>query len=146
MTDTTEIAENAIATKELEEYYHSLHSNWKNWFLLQVKQTMLAGKKQIFVSVLYSKYYKKWKTPLNFLKPTPEKYYDTATNVYVTHQKTRELIDYIESLGLNWFVGIYWDATTVFSIRYFTIHAKWPKFVPKHPIPSLSETTEITET
>jgi hypothetical protein len=116
----------------LREYHNSLHNNWRRWFILQTKQTMLAGKKTIFVSVLYNKYYKKGKTLLNFWKPLPDdKYYDKNTNVYVTHQKTRELIDYIESIGLKWFVGIYWDVSTVFSVRYFTIHASWSHFDKK---------------
>ena len=97
---------------QLKKFYTDLRADWRNWALLQIKQAMISGKNTIAVCQLQSHMYKKTKHLFNFWKPVPPSevsYYDKYTNITITHPRTREIIDFVRSLGLQWFISVDYD-------------------------------------
>ena len=96
----------------LKKFYIDLRSDWKHWALLQIKQAMITGKNNLAICQLHSKMYKRAKHLFNFWKPIPLSdmaYYDKYTNIIITNTRSREIIDYVRSLGLQWFIGVDYD-------------------------------------
>lgn len=97
---------------QLKKFYIDLRSDWKHWALLQIKQAMITGKNNLAVCRLHSKMYKRAKHLFNFWKPIPLSdvpYYDRYTNIIITNTRSREIIDYVRSLGLQWFIDVDYD-------------------------------------
>ncbi len=111
-------------SESLKQFYIDLRSDWRRWAVLQIKQAMITGKHTIPVTRLRNNMYKKTKTILNFWKCVPDSevsYYDKFTNITIIDPRTREIIDFARSLGLQWFVQVNYD-DNLLSTQVLNLH------------------------
>lgn len=111
----------------LKNFWKFLKSDWRKWIVLQVKNAMLTGKTNIFISNLDNRMWKKGRTILNCCKRMPDKdlrFYNKKHNILITEQSIRNIIEYLGDIGLKWFVVPEWTNSMV-SNQYYSIYASW---------------------
>ena len=110
----------------LEEFGQYLQEDWKRWAMMQIKQSMVQGKQTIFLFTMKKKDWKHGKTAFNFWKkqfiPEEEmKYYNPKTNVLITNDWLRSVIDFLEDIGLGWY-PVATQNTETLTLNYNQIH------------------------
>ena len=118
----------------LEEFGEYLKSDWKRWAVMQIKQAMMQGKTTIYLFNLGKKDWIKAKNIKNFWKkenilpPPDQKYYRKEENVLITNVWLRNVIDFLDDIGVQWF-PVATQAIETLTMKYNQIHAiiKYPR-------------------
>jgi hypothetical protein len=118
--------------QHLEDFGKYLKSDWKRWSVMQIKQAMVQGKNTMYLFSMKGKDWKKAKNILNFWKDIPEndlKYYHKETNVIITNEWLRTVIDYLSAIGMEW-MPVATQSTESLTLNFNQIHAviKYPTF------------------
>ena len=93
---------------------------------------MVQGKNTMYLFSMKGKDWKKAKNILNFWKDIPEndlKYYHKETNVIITNEWLRTVIDYLSAIGMEW-MPVATQSTESLTLNFNQIHAviKYPTF------------------
>ena len=112
----------------LQEFSKYLNEDWKRWAIMQIKQSMLQGRRTIYLFGLKKNDWKHGKTVLNFWKKKfvsdkEIKYYNSKTNVFITNKWLRSVIDFLEDIGLGW-RPVSTQNTETITLNYNQIHGE----------------------
>jgi len=110
----------------LDKFWTFLKSDWRRWVIIQIKNTMLIGKTTMYIANLENKMWKKGKTLLTGFKLDPKQteFYNKKYNIVITDPGMRNIITFLTSLGMTWYIVPEWT-TAMVTNKYYSLYVRW---------------------
>lgn len=112
----------------LKEFYKHLQNNRKMWAVMQIKNAMIRGNRHVFLGKISNRSYKKGKRIWNYKKwkqIESSKYYHKKSNLLITSEYWRNVIDLLKELDFHWYPNKIWERDYWFP-SYAELVVIWP--------------------
>ena len=111
--------------EHLSDFYNFLKSDWKRWCVMQIKQSMINGNNDIFLTCFKRS---KWERRFNITKKIPLnelKYFNKKKHVFIIDKWLRNIIDFVTEIGLEWYPNCTVEEDGNFAKKYNELWVSW---------------------